>query len=74
MLSADPESSRMNDHESPHDESNDAEAWIRFMAATLSAAPHAPVDKLAATADEALAEYRKRRRPEGVLSSRRHTD
>jgi hypothetical protein len=37
-----------------------AEVWSRFMAAALSAAPHAPIDKLAAIADEALAEYRKR--------------
>ncbi len=46
----------------------DAEAWVRFMAAALSAAPHAPVEKLAAAADEALAEYRARRAPGGLLS------
>jgi hypothetical protein len=48
---------------------SDAAVWARFMAATLSAAPHAPVDKLAATADEALLEYRKRRRSEGVFET-----
>jgi hypothetical protein len=46
---------------------SDADAWIRFMAASLSAAPHAPVEKLAVAADEALAEYRARRAPGGVL-------
>jgi hypothetical protein len=37
-----------------------AEVWTRFMAAALSAAPHAPAEKVAAIADEALAEYRRR--------------
>ena len=47
---------------SQHDSTSDrtAEVWSRFMAAALSAAPHAPIDKLAAIADEALAEYRNR--------------
>ena len=59
----------MGDQKIPQDVPSDAEAWIRFMAAALSAAPHAPADKLAATADEALAEYRKRRQPEGILGA-----
>jgi hypothetical protein len=50
------------------DAGGDADAWIRFMAASLAAAPHAPVEKLAAAADEALAEYRARRAPGGLLS------
>ena len=33
---------------------------MRFMAAALTAAPHAPAEKLAATADDALAEYVRR--------------
>ena len=40
---------------------DELETWIRFMAAALAAGPHAPVDTLAARADEALAEYRQRR-------------
>jgi hypothetical protein len=53
---------------------SDADAWLRFMAAALSAAPHAPADKLAVTADEALAEYQKRRQPDGGFVSNRHLD
>ena len=45
-----------------------AEAWVRFLAAALSAAPHAPIDKLALTADDALGEYLKRLQPGGRLS------
>jgi hypothetical protein len=37
-----------------------AEAWTRFMSAALAAAPHVPAEKLAATADGALAEYQRR--------------
>ena len=40
---------------------DDLETWTRFMSAALAAGPHAPVDTLAARADEALAEYRQRR-------------
>jgi hypothetical protein len=47
----------------------DAETWIRFMAAALSAGPHAPVETLAARADDALAEYRKRRPAGGPTDS-----
>jgi hypothetical protein len=40
---------------------DDLETWTRFMSAALAAGPHAPVDTLAARADEALAEYWQRR-------------
>ena len=40
---------------------DELETWTRFMAAALAAAPLAPVDTLAARADEALAEYQQRR-------------
>jgi hypothetical protein len=40
---------------------DELETWTRFMTAALAAAPHAPIDTLAARADEALAEYRQRR-------------
>jgi hypothetical protein len=50
----------MSEHDASHTCPGAAEAWMRFMAAALSAAPHAPADKLAATADEALAEYQNR--------------
>jgi hypothetical protein len=40
---------------------DELETWTHFMAAALAAGPHAPVDTLAARADEALAEYRQRR-------------
>jgi hypothetical protein len=42
---------------------DELETWTRFMSAALTAAPHAPVDVLAARADEALAEYRQRLEP-----------
>jgi hypothetical protein len=50
----------MSQQDSTSDRTRSAEVWSRFMAAALSAAPHAPIDKLAAIADEALAEYRSR--------------
>lgn len=56
----------MTDHPVTPD---DAEAWIRFMAATLSAGPHVPLETLAMRADDALAEYRKRRAAGGLLDS-----
>lgn len=55
--------------ERAHLDPRDAEAWVRFMAAALSAGPHAPIDKLSSIADQALAEYRKRREPGGVLDA-----
>jgi hypothetical protein len=48
---------------------DDIETWTRFMSAALAAAPHAPIDTLAARADEALAEYRQRR-DSGKLAGR----
>jgi hypothetical protein len=45
----------------------EAEAWIRFMAAALSAGPHVPVETLAVRSDDALAEYRKRCAAGGLL-------
>jgi hypothetical protein len=47
---------------------SDADVWARFMAAALMAAPHAPADKLATTADEALVEYRRRCASGGSLA------
>jgi hypothetical protein len=50
----------MNEQRPSSERAEVAEVWVRFMAAGLSAAPHAPADKVAAIADEALAEYRRR--------------
>ena len=52
----------------PTEALSDSDVWSRFMAAALMAAPHAPADKLATTADEALVEYRRRRAVGGVLA------
>jgi hypothetical protein len=50
----------MSEHDPANEHPRPAEVWVRFMAAALSAAPHAPADKLATTADEAFAEYQRR--------------
>ena len=50
----------MSEHGPSSDRPQMADVWTRFMAAALSAAPHAPAEKVAAIADEALAEYRRR--------------
>jgi hypothetical protein len=54
--------------ERPAPSASDSDVWSRFMAAALMAAPHAPADKLATTADEALVEYRRRRASGGLLA------
>ena len=50
----------MNEQRPSSERAEVAEVWVRFMAAALSAAPHAPAEKVAAIADEALGEYRRR--------------
>jgi hypothetical protein len=50
----------MSEHDQSNENSTAAAVWVRFMAAALAASPHAPIDKLGTTADDALAEYQRR--------------